>query len=72
MKLNKKRLAVLFAEKELDVDRYCVGKDHPDHEKELEILSRMKAVENRPEPFDKSLVNALCSHNFSSDACLIM
>lgn len=66
MKLNKKNLAVYYAEKSLEVDRYCVGEDHPDYEKRLGILNRMKLAEGGPEPFDVIIVRAF-PHAFSQD-----
>jgi hypothetical protein len=56
MMLGKTRMALLWAEKELEVDSYCVGEDHPDYATELDIVQKLrKAVENS-EPVDASVM----------------
>jgi hypothetical protein len=32
-------MSVLWAEKELEVDRYCIGEDHPDYQKVSEAVA---------------------------------
>ncbi|KAL4868421.1 hypothetical protein BDV12DRAFT_197294 [Aspergillus spectabilis] len=52
LKLGNTRMALPWAQKELDVDSYCVGEDHPDYKKELEIVNRLRAGVERSLPVD--------------------
>ena len=49
-------MALLWAEKELEVDRYCVGEDHPDYAKEVERIIQLRRAVESSEPFDPSKI----------------
>jgi len=50
-------MAILWAEKELEVDHYCLGEDHPDC---------------RKEPLDESVTEWYSFHDPSADSCIMM
>jgi hypothetical protein len=46
--LGKTRLALLWAEKELESDRFCVGEDHPDYPEKRDFVEELRqAVEGK-------------------------
>jgi hypothetical protein len=49
--LGNVQMAILWTEKEIEVDEYCLGKDHPDYEKELGVLSQLKVAAKSKRPF---------------------
>ena len=40
--LNRKTTALKYAGKEVDIQRYCVGDDHPDYQRALQKLDEIK------------------------------
>jgi len=44
-------MASLWAEKEVEVDYYCLGKDHPDYPKEVSVLEQLRAAAKSKKPF---------------------
>jgi hypothetical protein len=44
-------MASLWVEKEVEVDYYCLGKDHPDYPKEVRVLEQLRAVAKSKKPF---------------------
>jgi hypothetical protein len=65
-------MALLWAEKELEVDCYCVGEDHPDYRKELEIVDRLRAAAEISEPFDECVTKWFDLHDPPADSCIMM
>jgi hypothetical protein len=49
-------MALLWAEKELEIDGYCIGEDHPDYQKELEAVNQLREAVKSSEPFDQSTI----------------
>ncbi|KFX91231.1 hypothetical protein V490_06014 [Pseudogymnoascus sp. VKM F-3557] len=45
------QMASLWAEKEVEVDYYCLGKDHPDYPKEVRVLEQLRAAARSKKPF---------------------
>jgi hypothetical protein len=45
------QMAILWTEKEIEVDEYCLGQNHPDYEKELGVLSQLKVAAKSKRPF---------------------
>ncbi|KFZ16898.1 hypothetical protein V501_02019 [Pseudogymnoascus sp. VKM F-4519 (FW-2642)] len=45
------QMASLWAEKEVEVDYYCLGKDHPDYPKEVRVLEQLRAAAKSKKPF---------------------
>jgi hypothetical protein len=43
--LSETRLALPWAEKELEVDFYCVGIDHPHYAAELNMVEKLREAE---------------------------
>jgi hypothetical protein len=72
LKLKNAKMAVLWAEKELEVDRYCVGEDHPDYRKELEMVDRLRAAAETLLPFDESITEWFGLADPPADPCNIM
>jgi len=44
-------VALLWAEKEVEIDNYCLGKDHPDYPKEVKVLEQLRAAAKSRKPF---------------------
>lgn len=44
LKLRNAKMGLLWAEKESEVDRCCLGDDHPACKKELEAVNKLRAV----------------------------
>ena len=65
-------MALLWAEKELEVDRYCVGEDYPDYRKELEIVDRLRASTGVSGPLDESVSEWFHLHETPAEDCTIM
>ncbi|KAF7592476.1 hypothetical protein BBP40_000211 [Aspergillus hancockii] len=72
LKLKNAKMAVLWAEKELEVDRYCIGEDHPDYRKELEMVDRLRAAAETLLPFDESITEWFGLDDPPADSCIIM
>lgn len=53
-------MALLWAEKELEVDQYCVGEDHPDYVRELDVVKRLRAAAESSEPVDECVNEWFC------------
>lgn len=54
--MNDARMTLQWTEKELEVDRNCVGEDHADYIKGLEVVERMKETVQNSVPFHKCVV----------------
>lgn len=65
-------MAILWAEKELEVDRYCLGEDHPGYSKEFETIAKLKAAVESSEPLDESVTEFYGLHGPSADSCIMM
>lgn len=66
---DKIQLALLWAEKALDHDRYCVGEDHPDYAKELDFVEKLRTVVERKVPVEQSVIDRLDSED---GGCVVM
>jgi hypothetical protein len=62
-------MTLLWAEKELEIDRYCVGNDHPDVVQQVEIVDRLKAIKGGAGEFDQAIIDWFSSEA-SDDACV--
>ena len=49
------RMALLWAEKGLEVNRYCVGEDHPEYKSTLEAFTNLKIAWSKVSAFDDSM-----------------
>lgn len=49
-------MALLWAEKELEIDRCCVGEDHPDYINLLDVIERLKEAAHKSRKFDDSVI----------------
>ena len=65
--LHKERLAVLFMEKVVEINHNCLGEDHTDYSKELEVLIRMKAAVEQAQPFDDTVMKWFLSTRLPQD-----
>lgn len=72
LKLRRAKMAILWAERELEVDRYCLGEDHPDYRKGFEIIGKLKAAVENSEPLDESVTEWYGFHGPSADSCIMM
>ena len=50
-------MAMLWAEKEIEVDSYCLGEDHPDYQKELGVLNQLRNTAKSKKPFHFNEIN---------------
>ncbi|KAJ5475202.1 TPR domain protein [Penicillium diatomitis] len=53
MRMMELQMALLWAEKVVEVDRYCVGEDHPDFVQTREIVEKIRQTARESVPFDK-------------------
>jgi hypothetical protein len=44
-------MAMLWTEKEVEVDGYCLGEDHPDYQKEVGVLNQLRNAAKSKKPF---------------------
>jgi hypothetical protein len=51
------KMAILWTEKELEIDHYCAGEDYPDNQDGLEFLAKLRAAEENPELIDESVID---------------
>lgn len=65
-------MALLWAEKELEVDYYCLGEDHPTIQMQIEIVNQLRAAAETSEPLDESVTKWFSLHNSSADSCIMM
>jgi hypothetical protein len=65
-------MTLLWAEKELEIDRYCVREDHPGYTKELQIVDRLRTAAGVPEPFDECVSEWFNLHEPPAKECIIM
>ncbi|KAF2686179.1 TPR domain protein [Lentithecium fluviatile CBS 122367] len=45
------QMAMLWTEKEVEVDGYCLGQDHPDYQKEVGVLRQLRSAAKSKKPF---------------------
>jgi hypothetical protein len=55
--LGKMEMALLWAEKELELDRVCVGDDHPHIQVERDAIEKLKEAIRDSRPVDVSVLN---------------
>lgn len=53
--LGKMEMALLWAEKELELDRVCVGDDHPHIQVERDVIEKLKEAIQDSRPVDESV-----------------
>lgn len=70
LKLGNRKMLLLWAEKELEVDQYCIGEDHPDYVKEHDIVERLRAAAEGSEPIDKCVTDWFSLR--SAETCILM
>lgn len=58
-RLGDARMALLWAEKGLEVNRYCVGEDHPEYKTTLEAFTQLKTSWSQVSAFDDLVANYL-------------
>lgn len=56
MRSSNPRMALLWTQKELEVEQYCIGEDHPDYQKGLEVVRCLQSAEKSREPLDKRVI----------------
>lgn len=54
MKLSEHKMALLWAEKVLEIDLYCVGEDNPEYKRVLLIVEEMRDVVRGSKPLSES------------------
>jgi hypothetical protein len=60
-------MALLWAEKGLEVNRYCVGEDHPEYTTTLEAFTRLQIALSKISAFDDHMASYLKSLGSVSD-----
>ncbi|XMA13710.1 hypothetical protein WAI453_006501 [Rhynchosporium graminicola] len=73
-KLGNPKIALLWAEKELEVDAYCIGKDHPDYLEELQTVTQLRLAAESSQPFDCSTIDWFTTQeeDLPSTECTVM
>ncbi|KAJ5998544.1 hypothetical protein N7451_006354 [Penicillium sp. IBT 35674x] len=59
LKLGNPQMALLWAEKGLEVERYCVGEDHPYYQRMLDIVGVLQEFNALPEPLNEILARLI-------------
>jgi hypothetical protein len=70
--LDKMDMAVLWAEKELELDRICVGDDHPHIQVERDAIEKMKEAIRDSKPVDASVTAWFNAEASAVSDCAIM
>lgn len=65
-------MALLWVQKELEVDYYCVGEDHSDYKKELEIVYWLQGIVERSGPLDECVTEWFNLHGRPAESCILM
>ena len=52
-------MAVLWAKKDIEVDAYCVGSDHPDYPRKVGVLKELERAANSIKRFHFSQINEI-------------
>jgi hypothetical protein len=72
-KLGNPKIALLWAEKELEVDAYCVGIDHPDYIKQLQTVAQLKLAAESSQPFDCTTIDWFITQgDLTANECTMM
>ncbi|PYH76157.1 TPR domain protein [Aspergillus uvarum CBS 121591] len=66
------KMALLWAEKELELDICCVGRDHPDYEKEAEMVNLLREAVSASKPVHSSVMEWLKPHSVPEQPCVVM
>ncbi|KAJ5538643.1 TPR domain protein [Penicillium frequentans] len=59
LKLGNTQMALLWAEKALEVERYCVGENHPDYQKMLDTVGVLEKFNTIPELLSEILAGLI-------------
>ena len=65
-------MALMWAKKELEVDLYCVGEDHPDSVKEVKVVEGLRAAAEKSVPVDECVTDWFSLQGGSMESCVIM
>lgn len=65
-------MALLWGEKMLEIDRYCVGEYHPDYIEKLEVVKQLRLVVENARPIDEVDLEWFCLRGQPTDSCLVM
>jgi hypothetical protein len=66
-------MTLLWAEKELEVDAYCIGEDHPDYGIERDTIIQLREAAKGLRPFDLSTIKWFdASDNSPEGSCAVM
>jgi hypothetical protein len=55
--LGNVQMAMLWTAKELEVNNYCLGRDHPDCQKEADVLKQLQTAAASNKKFHYSQIN---------------
>jgi len=70
--LGDAKMALLWAEKELESDRCCVGGDHPDIAEGVDFVDKLMAAVERERPVEQSVINWLDARDGDGDGCVVV
>lgn len=62
----------MWARKELEVDEYCVGQDHPDYEQQLEMINWLEKSVDGSELLHESVTKWFGLANPDKEDCMVM
>ena len=65
-------MALLWAEKESELDRVCVGADHPHIQVERDVIEKLKEAIQHSGPVDESVFEWFNPKASAQDICMIM
>lgn len=70
--LGKMEMALLWAEKELELDRVCVGGDHPHIQVERDAIEKLREAIQDSRPVDESVFEWFDPKASAQDDCMMM
>jgi hypothetical protein len=57
MMMGNTKMAILWTEKELEIDIYCAGEDYPDNQHGLQVLGKLRTAKENSELIDQSVID---------------
>lgn len=70
--LGKMEMALLWAEKELELDRVCVGGDHPHIQVDHDAIEKLREAIQDSRPVDESVFEWFDPKASAQDDCMMM
>ena len=65
-------MALLWFEKELEIDRCCVGDDHPDVTELVRMMNHLEAAQLGSHEYDQALSDYFARSEPAGTGCMVM